>query len=37
VTPYEGERYSVIFYQTEGALTPMGESAIFGDEWYDQS
>ena len=26
VTPYEGERYSIIYYQTEGAVTPMGDA-----------
>jgi hypothetical protein len=31
VTPYEGERYSIIYYQTEGKVTPMA-SAIFEEE-----
>jgi hypothetical protein len=31
VTPYDGERYSIIYYQTEGHVTPM-KSAVFEDE-----
>lgn len=30
VTPYEGERYSVIFYRTEGSVDPM-TTAVFED------
>jgi hypothetical protein len=30
VTPYKGQRYSIIYYQTEGEVTPM-KSAIFDE------